>query len=70
MGKEATTLLNYGYQGIMSAIDAVVGRRDVIVYDAECHASILDGLRLHSGKRYVFKHNDMEDFDKQMKRAN
>ncbi|MBS0026614.1 aminotransferase class I/II-fold pyridoxal phosphate-dependent enzyme [Chitinophaga sp. 22321] len=69
MGKEATTLLNYGYQGIMSAIDAVVGRRDVIVYDAECHASILDGLRLHPGKRYVFKHNDMEDFDKQMKRA-
>jgi glycine C-acetyltransferase len=69
MGKEATTLLNYGYQGIMSAIDAIVGRRDVIVYDAECHASILDGLRLHPGKRYVFKHNDMEDFDKQMKRA-
>jgi glycine C-acetyltransferase len=69
MGKEATTLLNYGYQGVMSAIDAVVGRRDVIVYDAECHASILDGLRLHPGKRYVFKHNDMEDFDKQMKRA-
>ncbi|MEC5146903.1 pyridoxal phosphate-dependent aminotransferase family protein [Chitinophaga sp. 212800010-3] len=69
MGKEATTLLNYGYQGVMSAIDAIVGRRDVIVYDAECHASILDGLRLHPGKRYVFKHNDMEDFDKQMKRA-
>ncbi|HWV65929.1 pyridoxal phosphate-dependent aminotransferase family protein [Chitinophaga sp.] len=69
MGKEATTLLNYGYQGVMSAIDAVVGRRDVIVYDAECHASILDGLRLHPGKRYVFKHNDIEDFDKQMKRA-
>lgn len=69
MSKEATTLLNYGYQGIMSAIDAIVGRRDVIVYDAECHASILDGLRLHPGKRYVFKHNDMEDFDKQMKRA-
>ncbi|GEP90084.1 glycine C-acetyltransferase [Chitinophaga terrae (ex Kim and Jung 2007)] len=69
MGKEATTLLNYGYQGIMSAIDAIVGRRDVIVYDAECHASILDGLRLHPGKRYVFKHNDMEDFDKQMRRA-
>ena len=69
MGKEATTLLNYGYQGIMSAIDAIVGRRDVIVYDAECHASILDGLRLHPGKRYVFKHNDMEEFDKQMKRA-
>ncbi|CAL1520249.1 pyridoxal phosphate-dependent aminotransferase family protein [Chitinophaga sp. MM2321] len=69
MGKEDTSLLNYGYQGIMSAIDAVCGRRDVIVYDAECHASILDGLRLHPGKRYVFKHNDMEDFEKQMKRA-
>ncbi|NSL90292.1 aminotransferase class I/II-fold pyridoxal phosphate-dependent enzyme [Chitinophaga solisilvae] len=69
MGKEDTTLLNYGYQGIMSAIDAVCGRRDVIVYDAECHASILDGLRLHPGKRYVFKHNDIEDCEKQLKRA-
>ncbi|MCW3467731.1 aminotransferase class I/II-fold pyridoxal phosphate-dependent enzyme [Chitinophaga nivalis] len=69
MGKEDTTLLNYGYQGIMSAIDAICGRRDVIVYDAECHASILDGLRLHPGKRYVFKHNDIEDFEKQMRRA-
>lgn len=69
MGKEDTTLLNYGYQGIMSAIDAICGRRDVIVYDAECHASILDGLRLHPGKRYVFKHNDIEDCEKQLKRA-
>ncbi|QJB33585.1 pyridoxal phosphate-dependent aminotransferase family protein [Chitinophaga oryzae] len=69
MGKEDTTLLNYGYQGIMSAIDAVCGRRDVIVYDAECHASILDGLRLHPGKRYVFKHNDIEDCEKQLRRA-
>lgn len=69
MGKEDTTLLNYGYQGIMSAIDAVCNRRDVIVYDAECHASIIDGLRLHPGHRYVFKHNDIEDCEKQLKRA-
>lgn len=69
MGKEDTSLLNYGYQGIMSAIDAVCGRRDVIVYDAECHASIIDGLRLHQGHRYVFKHNDIEDLEKQLKRA-
>ena len=69
MGKEDTTLLNYGYQGIMSAIDAVCNRHDVIVYDAECHASILDGLRLHPGKRYVFKHNDIADCEKQLQRA-
>lgn len=69
MGKEDTTLLNYGYQGIMSAIDAICNRRDVIVYDAECHASIIDGLRLHQGHRYVFKHNDIEDLEKQLRRA-
>jgi len=69
MGKEDTTLLNYGYQGIMSAIDAVCNRRDVIVYDAECHASIIDGLRLHQGHRYVFKHNDIADCEKQLNRA-
>jgi glycine C-acetyltransferase len=68
-GKEDAILMNYGYQGIMSAIDAVCGRHDVIVYDAESHACIIDGLRLHPGHRYVFKHNDMEDFDKQMQRA-
>jgi glycine C-acetyltransferase len=67
--KEDVILLNYGYQGIMSAIDAICGRHDVIVYDAESHACIIDGLRLHPGHRYVFKHNDMEDFDKQMERA-
>ena len=69
MGKEDTSLLNYGYQGIMSAIDAICSRRDVIVYDAECHASIIAGLRLHQGHRYVFKHNDIEDLEKQLKRA-
>jgi glycine C-acetyltransferase len=67
--KEDAILLNFGYQGIMSAIDAICGRHDVIVYDAESHACIIDGLRLHPGHRYVFKHNDLEDFDKQMERA-
>lgn len=67
--KEDVILLNYGYQGIMSAIDAICGRHDVIVYDAESHACIIDGLRLHPGHRYVFKHNDMDDFEKQMERA-
>ena len=67
--KEDVMLLNYGYQGIMSVIDAVAGRNDVIVYDAESHACIMDGLRLHVGKRYVYKHNDMEDLEKQLVRA-
>lgn len=67
--KEDAILLNFGYQGIMSTIDAICGRHDVIVYDAESHACIIDGLRLHPGHRYVFKHNDIEDFDKQMQRA-
>ncbi|MBN9295707.1 MAG: pyridoxal phosphate-dependent aminotransferase family protein [Filimonas sp.] len=68
-GKEDTILMNFGYQGIMSTIDAVCGRHDVIVYDAESHACIIDGLRLHPGHRYVYKHNDIEDFEKQMERA-
>jgi glycine C-acetyltransferase len=68
-GKEDATLFNYGYQGIMSAIDAICGRHDVVVYDAESHACIIDGLRLHPGHRYVFKHNDMEDCEKQLQRA-
>lgn len=67
--KEDAILMNFGYQGIMSAIDAICGRHDVIVYDAESHACIIDGLRLHPGHRYVFKHNDLEDFEKQMERA-
>lgn len=69
MGKEDCILLNFGYQGMVSAIDALVGRNDVIVYDSESHACILDGMRLHTGKRFVFQHNDMESFDKQMKNA-
>ncbi|QOR75566.1 MAG: pyridoxal phosphate-dependent aminotransferase family protein [Thermoflavifilum sp.] len=67
--KEDTCLLNYGYQGIMSSIDALCNRHDVIVYDAESHACIIDGVRLHAGHRYVFKHNDVEDCEKQLKRA-
>jgi len=67
--KEDAILLNYGYQGIMSAIDALCGRHDVIVYDAESHACIIDGLRLHPGHRYVFRHNDVEDCEKQLQRA-
>jgi len=69
MQKEDTILLNFGYQGCLSAIDCLVDRNDVIVYDSESHACILDGMRLHAGKRFVFKHNDMESFDKQMERA-
>ncbi|MEZ5016531.1 MAG: aminotransferase class I/II-fold pyridoxal phosphate-dependent enzyme [Flavipsychrobacter sp.] len=69
VGKEDAMLLNYGYQGMVSAIDCICNRRDIIVYDAESHACILDGVRLHAGKRYVFKHNDVEDCEKQLKRA-
>lgn len=69
MEKEDTILLNFGYQGMVSAIDSVVDRNDVIVYDSESHACILDGMRLHAGKRFVFQHNDMESFEKQMNRA-
>ncbi|TAH05186.1 MAG: pyridoxal phosphate-dependent aminotransferase family protein [Sphingobacteriales bacterium] len=67
--KEDAMLLNFGYQGIMSCIDALVNRRDVIVYDAECHACIVDGIRLHLGYSYAFKHNDVEDCEKQLQRA-
>src|SRR5690606_6732534 len=67
--KDDTILCNYGYQAMVSAIDALVDRHDVIVYDAECHACILDGVRLHMGKRFVFKHNDIEDCEKQLIRA-
>ena len=67
--KESAYLLNYGYQGMVSIIDALVGRNDVIVYDSESHACILDGLRLHMGKRYVFPHNDIENLEKQLGRA-
>ncbi|MEO6489158.1 MAG: aminotransferase class I/II-fold pyridoxal phosphate-dependent enzyme [Ferruginibacter sp.] len=69
VSREDTMLLNFGYQGIMSCIDALVNRRDVIVYDAEAHACIVDGVRLHMGNRYAFKHNDIEDCEKQLQRA-
>lgn len=68
-GKEDAILVNFGYQGMVSLIDALCGRHDVIVYDAESHACIIDGLRLHPGHRYVFKHNDMQDLEKQLQRA-
>ena len=68
-GKEDACLLNFGYQGMVSIIDALCSRHDVIVYDAESHACIIDGVRLHPGHRYVFKHNDVEDLEKQLQRA-
>jgi len=67
--KEAAVLVNFGYQGIMSAIDSLLSRRDVVVYDAGCHACIVDGVRMHSGKRLVFQHNDIESLEKQLKTA-
>ncbi len=67
--KEDCILLNFGYQGIVSAIDALVDRKDVIVYDAESHACIIDGLRLHIGKRFVYQHNNIESLEKQLERA-
>ncbi|WP_129020370.1 aminotransferase class I/II-fold pyridoxal phosphate-dependent enzyme [Edaphocola flava] len=69
VGKEDAMLLNFGYQGMVSAIDTIVSRHDVIVYDAESHACILDGLRLHPGMRYKFNHNDVADCEKQLQRA-
>ena len=69
MKKEDTILLNFGYQGMHSAIDALVDRKDVIIYDSESHACILDGVRLHLGKRYQYPHNDIENLKKQLKRA-
>jgi len=69
VGKEDTILVNYGYQGMVSAIDCLVDRHDVIIYDAESHACIIDGVRLHMGKRFVFPHNDIESCEKQLERA-
>lgn len=67
--KEDAILLNFGYQGMVSLIDVLCSRHDVIVYDAESHACIIDGLRLHVGNRFVFKHNDVADCEKQLQRA-
>jgi len=69
VGKPDAFLLNYGYQGMVSIIDSLVDRNDVVVYDAESHACIIDGLRLHMGKRFVYKHNDIESARKQLERA-
>ena len=69
VSKDDAYLLNYGYQGMISIIDSMCGRNDVIVYDAEAHACILDGVRLHMGKRFVYKHNDMESLEKQLEHA-
>ncbi len=67
--REDAMLLNFGYQGIMSCIDALVNRRDVIIYDGESHACIVDGIRLHMGYSYAYRHNNIEDCEKQLVRA-
>jgi len=67
--KESAYLLNFGYQGIMSTIDALVSKDDIIVYDVDCHACIIDGVRLHMGKRFTFKHNDVESLEINLERA-
>jgi len=67
--REAAYLLNYGYQGMFSIIDSLCNRNDVIVYDSESHACIIDGLRLHVGKRFVYPHNNIENLEKELDRA-
>ena len=69
VNKEAAYVLNFGYQGIMSTIDALVGKDDIIVYDVDSHACIIDGVRLHMGKRFTYKHNDIESLEKNLERA-
>ncbi|MBK8557827.1 MAG: aminotransferase class I/II-fold pyridoxal phosphate-dependent enzyme [Lewinellaceae bacterium] len=69
VGKEAGYLLNFGYQGIMSVIDAMLSRHDVVVYDSESHACIVDAVRMHMGKRYAFTHNDIGSLEKNLERA-
>ncbi len=69
VNKEAAYLLNFGYQGILSTIDTLVSKNDVIVYDVDAHACIIDGVRLHMGKRFTYKHNDIESLEKNLIRA-
>ncbi|MDX1476152.1 MAG: pyridoxal phosphate-dependent aminotransferase family protein [Saprospiraceae bacterium] len=69
VGKEAGVLVNFGYQGFMSAIDSLLTRRDVVIYDSESHACIVDGVRMHLGKRFAFDHNNMESLEKLLIRA-
>ena len=67
--KERAVLVNFGYQGIMSAVDSLLSRRDVVVYDAECHACIVDGVRMHLGKRFAYEHNDINSLEKHLQSA-
>lgn len=67
--KESAYVLNFGYQGILSTIDTLVSKNDVIVYDVDAHACIIDGVRLHPGKRFTYKHNDIESLEKNLERA-
>ena len=67
--KEAGLLLNYGYQGILSIVDALLDRRDVVVYDKDCHACIMDGIRMHLGERFAFEHNDAQSLENQLIKA-
>ena len=69
VNKEAAYLLNFGYQGMVSTIDALVSKKDVIVYDVDGHACIIDGVRLHLGQRFTYKHNDMDSIEKNLQRA-
>ncbi len=69
VSKEATYLLNFGYQGMVSTVDALVSKDDIIVYDVDSHACIIDGVRLHMGKRFTYKHNDIESLEKNLERA-
>ena len=69
VNKEAAYLLNFGYQGMVSTIDALVSKDDIIVYDVDAHACIIDGVRLHMGKRFTYKHNNMESLEKNLERA-
>lgn len=69
VGRESAYLLNYGYQGMVSIINSMVDRKDVIVYDSEAHACIIDGMRLHFGKRFVYPHNNIQNLEKELERA-
>jgi len=69
VNKESAYVLNFGYQGILSTVETLVSKNDVIVYDIDSHACIVDGVRLHFGKRFTFQHNDIESLEKNLKRA-
>ena len=69
VNKESAYVLNFGYQGILSIVETLVSKNDVIVYDIDSHACIVDGVRLHVGKRFTFQHNDVESLEKNLKRA-